>query len=105
MALLALFMYLPAATALDRSLYAWDGITAPTFVGLDNFAGMAADPVLRQAFANVIRLVIFSVTVQVAVPLVVARLILSLRSARLQQILRLLFVVPLVVPQVVIALV
>jgi len=105
MALLALFMYLPAATALDRSLYTWDGITAPTFIGLDNFAGMAADPVLRQAFANVIRLVIFSVSVQVAVPLVVARLILSLRSARVQQILRLLFVAPLVVPQVVIALV
>jgi raffinose/stachyose/melibiose transport system permease protein len=105
MALLALFMYLPAATALERSLYAWDGISAPTFIGIDNFTAMASDPVLQQAFTNVLRLTVFAMTVQVAVPLMVARVILSLRSTRAQYLIRVLFIIPLVVPQVVIALI
>jgi raffinose/stachyose/melibiose transport system permease protein len=105
MALLVLFMYFPAGTALLRSLYAWDGVTAPSFVGLGNFQTMAGDPVMQQAFVNVLKLAAFAMTIQVAVPLLVARLILGLRSLRAQYILRVLFVVPLVVPQVVIILI
>jgi raffinose/stachyose/melibiose transport system permease protein len=101
MTLLAIFMYLPAFTALDRSLYSWDGIGKATFIGLDNFRAIFGDDVMRQSFVNVLKLTIFAMTVQVAVPLVVARLILGLRSARAQYIVRVLFVIPLVVPQVV----
>jgi raffinose/stachyose/melibiose transport system permease protein len=101
MAMLALFMYFPAFTALDRSLYTWDGIGTPGFVGLNNFKAMVNDQIMQNAFANVLKFTAVAMTVQVAVPLVVARLILGLRSARAQYIIRLLFVIPLVVPQVV----
>jgi raffinose/stachyose/melibiose transport system permease protein len=105
MALLAIFMYVPAATALDRSLYAWDGVTAPVFVGLGNFSAMLADADMQQSFINVLKLAAFAVSVQTFVPLLVARLILALRSARAQYVLRVLFVIPLIVPQVVIMLI
>jgi raffinose/stachyose/melibiose transport system permease protein len=105
MALLAIFMYIPAATALDRSFYAWDGITRPVFVGLGNFSAMLADPDMQQAFINVLKLAAFAVSIQTFVPLLVARLILAMRSTRLQYITRVLFVIPLVVPQVVIILI
>ena len=98
-------MYLPAATALDRSFYAWDGIGPPSFIGLGNFTAMAGDPVLQQAFTNVLKLALFVITVQVAVPLLLARAILSLRSTKAQYLFRVFFVIPLIVPQVVIALV
>jgi raffinose/stachyose/melibiose transport system permease protein len=105
MALLALFMYIPAATALDRSLYSWDGVTRPIFIGLANFSTMVADPVMQQSFVNVLKLAAFAVTVQAFVPLLVARFILSLRSTRLQYVVRVLFVIPLIVPQVVLFLI
>jgi len=101
MAMLVVFMYFPAFTALYRSFYTWDGIGTPVFTGLSNFTTMFGDQIMQQAFANVFKLAAFAMTVQVAVPLVVARLILSLRSARTQYIVRVLFVIPLVVPQVV----
>lgn len=105
MALLAIFMYYPAATALVRSLYSWDGITTPVFIGLGNFSAMVADPIMQQAFVNVLKLAAFAMTVQAFVPLLVARLILALRSTRAQYITRVLFVIPLIVPQVVIFLI
>ncbi len=101
MVMLIVFMYFPAFTALYRSFYTWDGIGTAVFTGLGNFRTMIGDQIMHQAFANVFKLAVFAMTVQVIVPLVVARLILALRSARAQYVVRVLFVIPLVVPQVV----
>jgi len=104
-AILVAFMYFPAASALYHSFFDWDGATTPRFVGLGNFSEMAGDPVMQAAFVNVLKLVVFNVVIAMTVPLGVARIILNLRSRRIQYLFRVLFVVPLVIPQVVIILI
>jgi raffinose/stachyose/melibiose transport system permease protein len=104
-ALLVLFMYFPAASALYHSLFDWDGATRPRFIGLGNFGEILGDPVMQVAFVNVLKIALFNVVIAATVPLGVARLILSLRSRRVQYLFRVLFVIPLVIPQVVIILI
>ena len=98
---LVVFMYYPSFSAIFHSLYIWDGATQAKFTGLDNFVRMWQDPVIRQAFVNVLKLTAWGVMVTTAAPLFTARLIFALRSARAQFIFRVLFVIPAVVPQVV----
>ena len=102
MAFAATFMYLPAVSAVWHSLYNWTGIGNGTFVGAGNFVALASDAVMRTAIVNVLKLAAFAMLVSVLVPLPVAKLITSLRSQRAQYVWRVLFVVPLVLPSVVI---
>jgi raffinose/stachyose/melibiose transport system permease protein len=104
-ALLAVFMYYPAFSALYHSFFTWVGFTQATYVGLGNFTAMAEDATMRAATVNVLRLTAFAVVVSVTVPLFVARLILGLPSGWAQYVFRVLFVIPLVLPQVVIYLI
>jgi raffinose/stachyose/melibiose transport system permease protein len=103
--LLAVFMYYPALSALVHSLYDWDGFTSPTFVGLANFVALAGDPLMQAAVVNVLKLAAFGMAVTLTMPLLVARLIFGLRSKRLQYVFRILFVIPLILPGVVILLI
>jgi raffinose/stachyose/melibiose transport system permease protein len=103
--LLAVFMYYPAFSALYHSFFDWDGFTQATYVGLNNFAAMAEDTLMRAAALNVLELAAFAMIVSVTVPLFVARLICGLPSERAQYAFRVLFVIPLVLPQVVIYLI
>jgi raffinose/stachyose/melibiose transport system permease protein len=104
-ALLALFMYYPAFSALYHSFFDWDGFTRATFVGLANFAAMTEDATMRAAAANVLKLTAFAMIISVTVPLFVARLVWGLPSKRVQFLFRVLFVIPLVLPQVVVYLI
>jgi raffinose/stachyose/melibiose transport system permease protein len=103
--LAAVFVYYPAVSALWHSMFNWSGVGTGTFVGLNNFSQLAADPVMRLAVINVLKLAAFSMVVSVVVPLPVARVITSLRSTRAQYLWRVLFVIPFVIPNVVIYLV
>jgi raffinose/stachyose/melibiose transport system permease protein len=96
------FLYYPALSALEHSVFDWDGFTAGTFNGLDNFATMLGDPLMQRATLNVLKLTGFALVIELTVPLLVAKLIMGLRSPRWQHVFRVLFVVPLVVPTVVI---
>jgi raffinose/stachyose/melibiose transport system permease protein len=103
--LLAVFMYYPAFSALYHSVFDWDGFTRPTFLGLGNFVAILDDPLMQAATVNVLKLTAFAMATSVSVPLFVAWLILGLRSPRLQYVFRVLFVIPLVLPTVVILLI
>jgi raffinose/stachyose/melibiose transport system permease protein len=105
MALAAGFVYFPAVSGLWHSLYNWSGIGSGTYIGLHNFVALASDPVMRVAVVNVVKLAVFNMLISVIVPLPVARLITTLRSERAQYAWRVLFVVPTIVPSVVIYLV
>lgn len=104
-ALLGIFAYYPVASALFHGFFDWDGFTKARFVGLGNFKKIFSDPIMRAALVNVLKLALFQVIATVTVPLVVARLILSLKSIRLQYFFRVLFVVPLIMTKVVIYLI
>jgi sn-glycerol 3-phosphate transport system permease protein len=58
--LLALFFFYPLLFAAVRSLYAWDLLTPPRFIGLDNYAVLFASGEVQHAFLTTL---VFSVIV------------------------------------------
>jgi multiple sugar transport system permease protein len=63
---LALFYSLPAIVSLGFSFTKWDGLSAPEFVGLDNFAGLLADEKFIRAMGNTILYTIGTVPLTIA---------------------------------------
>ncbi|MFT4219261.1 MAG: sugar ABC transporter permease [Microbacterium sp.] len=74
---LGLFAFLPILASLALAFFRWDIITAPEFVGVDNFVEMAANPTVRVSFLNTIGFVIAAVVIQLAVALGLAILVQS----------------------------
>jgi ABC-type sugar transport system permease subunit len=104
LAAIVIFQYYPAVSAVYHSLTQWDGVDPATFTGFAQYTAFFTDPEFGTAVANILKLTAFWMILAVTVPLVVARLILSLPSPRQQFSCRLLFILPFVVPQVVLIL-
>ncbi len=96
------FLYYPTLSALYHAFTDWDGVNAANFVGLANFQQMFSDTQMRQSFLNGIEITVVTLILELIVPLTVAKMILALRNQRMQHLIRLLFVFPLIVPQVII---
>ena len=104
LAAIVIFQYYPAASAVYHSFTIWDGVDPARFTGFSQYQAMISDPAFGTAVANIIKLTLFWMILAVTVPLVVARLILSIPDSRQQFACRLLFILPFVVPQVVLIL-
>ena len=100
-AFVLIFSYLPTVIAVYRSFYMWDGIRLDKFIGFGNFQTMLQDQVLLNSIPNMLKLLVFSLIVSLTVPLANAVLIYRLANARVQYWLRVLFIVPSIVPSVV----
>jgi len=101
LAVVLLFSYYPALSALYHGFTHWDGTSPATWAGLSNFQSFVNDPQFPTAVGNIVQMMAYWLVLALTVPLVVARLILGIRSPRLQFICRLCFILPFVVPQVV----
>lgn len=55
----AVVVLLPAGQGLQLSFYHWDGITAATWAGADNYTGFLTDPTLRQAVTHTLYFIAF----------------------------------------------
>jgi len=100
-ALLMIFNYTPAAIGLYRGFTRWEIGEAPHWIGLGNFIAMAHDDFLRISIGNQVLLLLANIFKTLTMPLLVAELLMSLRSRRWQQFLRTAFIVPMVVPAMV----
>jgi ABC-type sugar transport system permease subunit len=49
---LAVFKYGPMVWAIELSFTNYDMVSAPSFVGLENYRSLAADPIFREALSN-----------------------------------------------------
>ena len=103
--LLLAFNYYPILSALYHSLFQWKGGGESIWVGWSNFRKLMSDRTLWDSASNMIKLVLFGVAHTVTIPLLVAELIFHLRSERLRYLYRVLFVVPMVVPGIVVILI
>lgn len=103
-AFMAYFSYVPAYTAITRAFTDWDGLNVPTFTGLENFRRALTDPVMGQAAVNAGIWVVLGLLLAVVPPLIIAELIFNLRGERRQYAWRSVFVVPIVVPSLVLLL-
>ena len=99
-ALLLLFEWLPAFSALYNSLYIWNGGKLHLYVGLENYENLLTDRTFRVAISNLVGFVFFRVIMQTALPFFAAEMIINLRSARWSYWWKIIFVFPMVVPQI-----
>lgn len=104
--LLALFCLVPFVIAIWRSFQEYEVGGTAKFVGLANYREyLFHDYTFLQSFGNMIFLTLFAVICVMVVPLVVAKLIFSLSSERASYIYRILFLIPIIVPNVAIFLI
>lgn len=101
---LAYFMYYPAWTALQGAFTYWDGFNPPQFVGLENFRRAFADPVLRISALNNLIWVVFGIALALIPSFLVAELIFFLQGEKKQYFYRTLFIIPIIVPSIVLIL-
>ena len=102
---LIIFQYYPAFSALYHAFTEWNGAGISEWVGLQNFADMRTDRILRNSVKNMAIIVLWDVFRSIFFPLIVAEMIYSLRSQLAQYVFRLLFIIPIVVPFIVVMLV
>ena len=98
--LLAVFSLVPFVWAFATSFYDYEVGGESRFVGLANYFEYFHDPTLLSSFGNLLFLTVFGVIVVMTAPLIVAKLIFSLRSERARYLYRVLFLIPIVVPGV-----
>ena len=102
---LIIFQYYPALSALVHAFTKWNGAGISEWVGLQNFEDMLTDRILQASIKNMLVIVVWTVFRSIFFPLVVAEMIYSLRSQVAQYIFRLLFIIPIIVPFIVVMLV
>jgi multiple sugar transport system permease protein len=74
---ITLFTLVPIVASILLAFFRWDIISAPQFVGLENFAAIGSDPTVRVAFLNTFAFVVVAVALQLAVALGLAVLVQS----------------------------
>jgi len=67
--LFAIFFAYPIVWSLILSFQKWDGVTAATWIGLDNYRFVLKDPVTRKMFTNTARFLVVLVPLGVFLPL------------------------------------
>lgn len=102
--LYGLFMVVPVLVAGYLSMTEWVGLGTPEFVGLANFADLAADTSFHTALGNSLIYVLVSLFVVVPAALLIAQL-LNTRGLVARDLFRVTFFVPMVLSPIVIALV
>ena len=98
------FAYFPAASAIYHSFFRWDGGTVEQYIGLGNYKAAWYDTTLWRAFGVVFILIIANLFRMIP-SIVTAVLIHRLRSTKAQYRYRVLFVVPMIIPGLVMLLV
>jgi multiple sugar transport system permease protein len=68
----AVFKFGPMLWAIELSFTSYDMVSAPTFVGLDNYRGLLADPIFRDTLVNTLVYVLGSTTLITVVALALA---------------------------------
>ena len=102
--LIALFQYYPAASGIFHSFYRWNGADIAEFVGLRNYFELLTSHEFWQSFRVALLLGLWNV-VKMIPAIAVAVWIHRCSSERMQYVYRLLFVIPMVIPALVIALI
>jgi len=94
------FVLRPMALTVQYSFYEWDGITASTWVGLDNYRQILADPDLWGPIVHAFELIVFFSAIPVSLGLVAAATIRKIAASRLAVVARTVLFLPQIIPLV-----
>jgi len=99
-----LFMLYPSLLSLYYSLLEWQGgpVSQAPFVGFENFRAIFADPYLKSALSNNVRLLFLNWTIQLPLALMLAYILSRLRRGA--SFYRFIFYIPVVLPAATLAL-
>ena len=101
LAINAVIILLPALLTIALAFYRWDGISDPTFVGLDNFRALYSDRVFWRALTNNLIWTAIFLTVPISFALLVASMLLLLSKGRM--LLQVIFFLPIIIATVITA--
>lgn len=93
---MGLFTLVPIAASVVLAFFRWDIISAPTFVGFDNFAEVVQDPTVRVSFLNTILFVVVAVALQLGLALALAVMVQEKMPSWLRTVFRSAFFFPLI---------
>ncbi len=100
---LTLFTLLPIIASAGLTVFEWDLLTPPRFVGLENFVNLASDQNFRQAFWHTLQYIIGYIPTVMVLALAVALML--KRTSRWSVLLRIGFFMPVVSAWVAVALI
>jgi raffinose/stachyose/melibiose transport system permease protein len=92
--LLVVFVYYPVVENIRLGFFRWSAFTKETFIGLDNYAEMASDPVFWSSLFNNVAYAVVSVVCQVFGGLVLAAMLEELVHGPLKGLLRTVYFIP-----------
>lgn len=93
---MGLFTLIPIVASVILAFFRWDIISAPTFVGFDNFSEVVQDPTVRVSFLNTIVFVVMAVALQLGLALALAVMVQEKMPAWLRVFFRSAFFFPLI---------
>ncbi|MFF1382267.1 carbohydrate ABC transporter permease [Arthrobacter sp. NPDC058288] len=93
---MGLFTLVPIVASVVLAFFRWDIISAPTFVGFDNFSEVVQDPTVRVSFLNTIAFVVVAVALQLGLALALAVMVQEKMPAWLRVFFRSAFFFPLI---------
>jgi len=102
--LIGIFQYYPAASGIFHSFFRWNGAEIAEYVGFENYIDLLANPAFWDSFKVALILGVWNV-VKMIPALLVAVCIHRCRNQKMQLLYRSLFVIPMVIPGLVIALI
>ncbi|MBS1313768.1 MAG: sugar ABC transporter permease [Clostridia bacterium] len=97
LAAVAVFCVYPAVAAIFRSFMDWSPSSAE-WIWFGNYRELFSDALFRQAFGNMLILVLFSLITSNVMTLLLAELLFNLKLRRLEKVYRYLFLLPALVP-------
>jgi raffinose/stachyose/melibiose transport system permease protein len=92
---------IPAFLTVAMAFVEWDGASAPTWVGLDNFRQIFADPVFFSALLNNIKWTVIFLTIPMAMGVAAASMLLVVRRGR--SFFQIVYFLPVIIATVVVA--
>jgi len=104
-ALLGIFNYFPAGSAIYHSFFNWNGANVEVFNGFENFTTLFTNPDFLVSIVNVLKITVISILISVSFPLLAALLIYRMHVDKAAYFYKVLYVIPMVVPSVVIFLI
>lgn len=99
---LLVFGYYPPISAFFHSFTRWDGVNPSVFIGLENYKYIFTSSESHIAFKNMAILVFLRIVTTMSTPLLAALLVFYLRNSRSARFYQVIFVLPIVVPKIVI---
>jgi raffinose/stachyose/melibiose transport system permease protein len=99
---LGTFKYIPFFNAVKMSFYDWNGANVKDFIGFDNFVRLFQDDTFYTSLKNIGIFTVSGILIQLTVPLIAAVLVFHVKNMKLQNMLKVWFVIPLVIPSIVI---